>query len=157
MRKRYSIDRLFEGNKLVLICVLFTVSTVIETVASGIQGRVTALSIPDLLWGLAFLGAPVLPLAVFQTLWKSNIMDENDYIFWVSLPLHFVISGGLILLLTFVFNIVNPVAYRSYPATLAGFAIGYAIVMAGAVVVDLLQTAGANQALRKIQAQQDKR
>jgi len=103
-------------------------------------------------WILIYLTAPVLPLAIFQHLWEAKRIEEKDYLFWTGISLHFAISCALILLITFIHGFFEPLPQGAYIVHVINYAVGYAVILLGAVVVELLQTANLNKNLRKIQA-----
>jgi len=156
MRKRHSFDRLFEGNMLVLFCVIFTVIIIVEVILATIRGSTVHLSVQSLIWHVIFISAPLLPLAIFQYLWRSNYIGERDYLFWVSIPLHYLISCGITLLYLFIRSFFVPLTQRIYLVVLINYSIMYIIILAGAVIIDLLQTAKANRNLRKIQLHRER-
>jgi len=158
MRKRYSFESLFEGNKIVLMCVLFTVTIIIETILNTVGGRTTYLSIRFLLWAFLNLSAPVMPIALFQYLWKSNFISDKDYLFWAGIPIHYLISLGLIIFYTSIRSFFEAWTHdiNTYFMTFINYTAGYIIIMIGAVVIDLFQTSTANKNLRIIQASQRK-
>ncbi|MCL2843454.1 MAG: hypothetical protein FWE28_08355 [Oscillospiraceae bacterium] len=151
MRKRYSFENLFEGNKVVLMCILFTVHIILETIFSTIAGRTTYLSMGMLIWSLVALVAPILPIALFQYLWKSDFISDKDYLFWGAIPSHYIISCGLTLLFTFIRSFFELLPQNFYLVAFINYTAIYLIILIGAVVVDLTQTANANDNLRKIQ------
>ena len=154
IRKRYSIDRLFEGNKLVLMCVLFTANTMIQMILAEIIGIQFNLSSRAIIWQFVYVSAPVLPLAVFQHLWESGRIDENNYLLWTGISLHYVISCALTVLIVFIQSFFMPLPQGVYFAMIATYTTGYIIVLTGAVVIDLIQTSKINQKLQIIQASQ---
>jgi len=158
MRKRYSFESLFEGNKIVLMCVLFTVSILIETISNTICGRTTHLSMEFLLWSFLNLSAPIIPIALFQFLWKSNYIRDKDYLFWACIPLHYLISIGLIMVFTFIRTFFEPWTheFNVYLMTFINYTAVYIIIITGAIVIDLVQTSTANRNLSIIQASQRK-
>jgi len=151
MRKRYSFESMFDGNILVIFCVLFTVSMIFETIFSVIGGGTIHVS---MIWRTIWLSATLLPLALFQYLWKSHYIDERSYYFWVGIPMHYLISGGLLLLYLFIWGFFEHLTPNAYLITLANYTVGYMIVMGGAAVIHFMQTSRANKNLRKIQASQ---
>ena len=154
MRKRYSFDSLFRGNKLVLMCVIFTVAIIIETVSNSIMGRATNLNIGSLIWGLLSIAAPVLPLALFQYLEKSDIISDKYNSLWFGIPMHYIISSGLQLFFMYLRGFFEPLPQGVYRGTLRQYTMVYIIILIGAAVIDLIQTATANKSLRKIQENQ---
>jgi len=156
MRKRYSFEGLFEDNKIVLMCVLFTVNIIIETISNTIGGRATYLSVEFLLWSILNLSAPIMPIWIFQFLWKSNVIKDKDYLFWASIPLHYLISIGLILLYTFLRSFFESWTHEIsvYLMTFINFTMVYVIIILGAIMIDLFQTSTANKNLRMIQDSQ---
>jgi len=156
MRKRRSYDRLFEGNIIVLYCVIFTVNIIVLTISSAIWGGIINLSVEFLIWNFVFISAPLLPLAIFKHLWRSNYIHERDYLLWISIPLHYLISCGLTLFFIFLQSIFTPLPQGIYLAAIANYTIMYIIIVTGAAVIDLMQTSTANRNLRTIQASQSK-
>jgi len=154
MRKRHSYDRLFEGNILVVFCVIFTVSIFVTVILNTVFGGTFSMSIQNLIWTVVFISAPLLPLALFTHLWKSNCIAENDYLFWIGIPAHYAVSSALTMLFVFIQSRLHSLPLSTYLDALINYTVMYAIVVAGAVVVDLLQTGTANKNLRKIQARQ---
>jgi len=154
MRKRHSYDRLFEGNPLVLFCVLFTVSVTVSVIINAIFGATFVLRTEGIIISSVYLIAPILPLTVFHRLWKSSYIAERDYLLFINIPLHYLFSSVLTVLFTFLMGLfrllpLTPAAYISALITFTGM---YALVILGAIVIDLLQTAKANGNLKKIQA-----
>jgi len=105
-----------------------------------------------LTWSIAFLGAPILPLTILQYLWKSNVINDKDYLLWGGIPLHYLISCGLIVFFTFLRSLFEPIPQGAYLNTFINYTMVYAVILIGAVVIDLTQTATANKNLKKIQA-----
>jgi len=151
MRKRYSFESLFEGNKVVLMCVLFTVLIIIEAISNAITGNTSYLSIAMLTWGIISLLAPVLPIVLFQHLWKSDVISDKDYLLWCGIPIHYLISSGLTLFFMFLRGFFEPLPQGVYLSTFLQYTVAYTIILVGAAVVDLMQTSAANKNLRKIQ------
>jgi len=154
-RNRYSIDRLFEGNKLVLMCVLFTVNVLILMISAALVGESINLTSRAIIWQFVFLSCAVLPLTVFQHLWESGRIDESNYLLWTGVSLHYVISCALTLLVVFVQSFFVALNQGVYIVVIVNFSIGYFIIIAGAIAVDLIQTSRLNQKLRRIQASQN--
>ena len=154
MKKHYSFESLFEGNKIVLMCVLFTVIIIFTTVSNAVMGRETYLSIWILIWAILSLAAPVLPMSLFQYLWKSDIVSDKDYLLWFGIPSHYIISSGLQLLFMFIRGFFEPLPQGIYLGVFIQYTVVYIITIIGAVAVDLMKTATANKNLRKIQESQ---
>jgi len=151
MRKRYSFDRLFEGNMLVLFCVIFTVNVVIRIILAGLQGTAITLGVQSLIWSTVYISAPLLPLAIIQHLLRSGYMEERDYLLWISAPVHYLISAGLTVFYVFIQGLFMPLPERMFIFALVNYTIMYIIIVTGAIIIDLLQTARVNKNLRKIQ------
>ena len=156
MRRRYSFENLFEGNKVVLMCILFTTNIIIETISNTIGGRATYLSVGSLVWLIVYVSAPILPIAIFQRLRNSNFIDDKNYLFWGAIPLHYIVSCGLTLLFTFVRSFFESLPQSIYLVVFINYTIIYVIILISAVIIDITQTATANSNLRKIQEHQRK-
>jgi len=154
MRKRYSFDRLFEGNKFVLICVFFTVLVLFSAIGNAIAGVRIYLSIGFVVSNIFYVSAPVLIFAIFQYLWKSDYIAERDYLLWVGIPLHYLLSLGLILFFTFIHGLFEPLAQGIYLFRFRDFTALYIIGTIGAIAIDFIRTAKDNKNLRKVQRNQ---
>lgn len=154
MNKWYSSDKLFEGNKAVLFCVVFTVVIIFATIANAITGVTIYLSIEYVFSNIAQIGAPIVTASALQRLWKLKYFAERDYLLWVGLVLHYLISLGLILFFTFLHGMFReiPLPQGIYLFRLRDYTLLYAIIVVGAIVVDLMRTATDNKNLRKIQS-----
>ena len=152
MKEKHSYSIL--SSMITWFCVVYTVSIIVDTVLAAISGNTIYLNIEFLVWSIAFYSAPLLPLSVFIYLWHLNDVGVNDYIFWLSILLHYVISGGLLMFYRFIQGFFISISPSTYWTTLRHYTIIYIIVLIGAVVNDLIQTSAANKNLRKIQASQ---
>lgn len=152
MNKRYSWDRFFEGNKFVLICVIFTLFVIAESVTNSIFDTVAYLNFEFVFWTIALLSAPVFTFSAFQRLWQSNYIAERDYLFWVSFPLHYLYSLVLIMLITFLHGFFEQLPQGVYLTRFITFTFFYVLVTIGAIVLDLMQTEKDNKNLSKIQS-----
>jgi len=159
MRKRYSFYRLFEGNMLVLFCIFFTVTIIGDVIFAAVRGNAVNLSSLTLIWRVVLLSAPLVPFAILRHLWRSDYIDEKDYLFWGSVPMHYLISAGLLLLYLFIWGLFMPLSLslRIVQNALVNYTIVYIITIAGAIVIDLLQIARANRNLKKIQGDRERK
>ena len=151
--KRHSLDRLFDGNKVVLTLFLFAIQIIIETTLRAIGGG-DALTIDfwEALWIISFFGMPMLPLSVCQRLWKNNHISEETYIFWTGIPMHFLVSAALINITLFIGGLfVDYFSVSDQIFTFLQYTIVYIAVILGAVVIAFVQTAKVNRSLKKIQ------
>jgi len=154
-RKRGAIDRLFEMNKIVVMCIFFTINTAINVVSGAIANETIYLSLGSMAWTFALISAPVLPFAILQRLWKSEFIGERDYLLWTSAFLHYVVSCGLILLFTFIRGLFEPLPQGFYFTRIAEYTFVYIIISGFAIIADLMNTAKLNENLRKIQKSED--
>jgi len=152
MRRLYFTARLFGGNKMVLVCVLFTAIITIETISNSIAGRETILNIGILIWGFLSLVAVVLPISLVQYLYKSSIISEESILLRASIPFHYVISTVLQMFFIFLRSFFEPFPSSIYLIAFTQYTVSYTIIIIGAVIVNLMQTARDNKNLRKIQA-----
>ena len=155
MRKRRSFDRLFEGNMLVVFCVLFTAAVILSAIINTIFGAEFTLSMRNIIVTAVFLSAPLLPLSICKHLLKANYITERDYLFWIGIPIHYFVSAGITMFYSLIWSIFEQIPPIVFLTTLIEFTVMYAIVIGGAVVVDFCQTSTANKNLRKIQASQN--
>ena len=154
--RRFSYERLFDGNILVLGCVLFTFFTVANVIVSAAAGNQVSMSSENIIWSLIYLSAPLLPMALVKYLWRTKVFTDKDYLFWMSIPLHFVVSLGLTYFYTFIQSIISsrPFSTGILLNIFIQFTIAYTMVNVGAVIIDLVQTALTNRELKKIQGSQ---
>jgi len=150
--KSLRFTRFFEGNKFVLMCVFFTAILTIETVSNSISGSETILNIGILIWGFLSLGAVVLPISLVQYLYKSDIISEENILLRAIFPFHYVASSVLQMFLIFLRSFFEPLPQGIYLVALTQYTVSYVIIVIGAVIVNLIQTARDNKNLRKIQA-----
>lgn len=155
-RKRGFIDRLFDMNKLVVLCIFFTVNTIINVVSVTIvTNEPMYLSLGMMLWTFALLSAPILPFAVLQRLWKSEFIGEKDYLLWTGVVFHYVFTCALIVLFTFIRSRFEPLPPSFYITRLGEATFLYILISLLATIVDFAQTTKLNKNLRKIQNAQD--
>jgi len=152
MIKRYSFEKLFEGNKLVLFCIIYTISIVIATISSHVANAPFYLTLDGMVASFLYLSAPILPLSLCQHLFQLKYIDEKSYHFWVGIPVHFVVSSVLLMFIVFMLGILRQANFgiAAYLSILGNYAITYIIIMAGGIVIDLIQTANVNNNLKKI-------
>lgn len=150
MSRRYAFDRLFEGNKLVLMCVFFTISIISATITSAITGEQIYLNLRSVITNIVYLSVPVIPLAVAQHLLNKKRISEEKYCFWVGIPMHYFVSCGILVVFLSIHHMFRPVSFRAYVESIIGYTFAYVVIILGAAVIDLIQTASANRQLKKI-------
>jgi hypothetical protein len=136
------------GNKLVLVCVFFTMATVLDVVLCTINGWEPYTSFKHLTDRLIVCSITVLPLMVFKHFEKWSV--------WAVMPIYYVLSCGFTMLNVFVnsfFYVLHPDAYRDQ---FRAYNIMFWLIILGVLVIDLTRTALANRALRKISSQGNK-
>ena len=145
MKEKKSLLRyLIFGNKLVIISVFFTMATVTDVVLCTILGHETATTHVHLFNRLMVCAIGALPLGLFKYFEKLSM--------WAIFPIHYIVSSGLVMLYVYIcgfFETLHPDAYRDMFRSVA---IMYAIIVIGALIIDLTRTAGANKDLKKIQS-----
>jgi len=149
MKKRYSFESLFEGNLFVLASVFYTVNIFVTVVVNSIAGSMENVSAPSL-WDFIFLGAIILPLAI----WKSDYIRKKEYPFWLGITVFYLTALGLVVFVTFVQGFLGELSERIYFYAFTNFTTVFSIVLVGAIIVDFMQTATGNKNLKKIQANQ---
>ena len=152
MKRTFSFDKMFEVNKLVLICVVFSVLIVFVAIGGAITGDVTNIDFEFVVWNLAYISAPILSISIIQYLWKLDYITDKGFLFWAAIPLHYLFSFGLILSLTFVRSFFVDLPQGIYLFRFRDFTAIYVIIVIGGIVIDILHTATDNKNLRKIQA-----
>ncbi|MCL2840644.1 MAG: hypothetical protein FWE05_07695 [Defluviitaleaceae bacterium] len=156
MFRRFSFDKMFEGNKLVLICILITIHVVISTIVHALAGSYFTLSLSGLFWVIIYSTAPILPIAICQHLMKLNKISEKRYEFLTSIPPHFIFSCGLLVFYVFLMGLWQSTLFpvSVYLITITNYVVGYILVISGAAMIDAIQTAAVNRDLKKIRESQ---
>jgi len=152
MRKFFSFDKMFEVNKLVLICVVFSVLIVFVTIGGAITGNATNINFEFVVWNIAYISAPIVTISIIQYLWKLDYITDRGYLFWAAFLLHYLFSLGLILSLTFIRSFFVELPQGIYLYRFRDYTAIYAIVVIGGIVIDLFHTSRDNKNLRMIQA-----
>jgi len=159
LNKRYFFDSLFEGNPLVLLCVLFTLNILTGAIFSAITGLQFTLSSRGIFVQLLYSSPPVIAIAVPAFFHKRKIIDESSYYFWTGIPMHYITSGLLLSVYVFFVRLIFPpppeiTAFQVHAQMILNFTIGYIFIVLGAIVICLIQIALANRALKQIQQSQ---
>jgi len=156
MRVVYGHEKLFMGNKLVLLCILFTVNTVIQAVMVGINGVNITFNLAFVISNLVIVSAPILPIAVLDFLLSQNYIDENS--FWVrnAIYIHYPISLGLLLSYFVAFALINShyINISMIIRTAVEYTVVYIGIVLSAMAIVNIQTSNANKELKVIHASQ---
>ena len=156
MREVYGHEKLFMGNKLVLLCVLFTVNTVIQAVMVSINGGDIAFNLPFVISNLVIVSAPILPIAFIDFLLTQNYIDENS--FWIrnAIYIHYPISLGLLLSYFVAFALINSnyITWSMLIRTTVEYTVIYISIVLSAMAIVNIQTSNANKELRVIHESQ---
>lgn len=140
MKKESLLHLLIYGNKAVVICIVFTIATILDMVVCVMFG------IMDISYwhlGMRFL----LCIFIVLSLYIFNLFDKLPI--YVMLIIHFAIS--VLIMLTWVwitsfYDEVHPNAYRDAARTIV---IIYPVIITGSIVIDGMRTAKANRILKK--------
>ena len=139
MKKTSLFRSLIYGNKAIVICVVFTIATMIDLLACVVQG-VMEISYWHLGTRFILCVVSILSLYIFK--------------FFNKLPLYAMLiiyfGMGLVIMLgsvwiTSLYSEVHPNAYRDAARTVI---IIYPIIIAGCIIIDGLRTAKANKILK---------
>jgi len=156
MREVYGHEKLFMGNKLVLLCVLFTINTIIQAIMAAINGGYITFNLTFVISNIAIVGAPVLPLAILDFLLTQNYIDENS--FWVrnAIYIHYPVSLGLLLSYFTVIEIFNshPITFSIFIRIIVQYTVVYIYIVLSAMVIVAIQASNANKELKIIHASQ---
>ena len=142
MKKNNIVVQLFEGNKFVLVCVFFTLATIVDIVLSTINGFEQYITFKHLIDRLLICTAPILPLIIFNYFEKLSV--------WALFPIHYAISCAAAMLYIFVQSFIWEIHNNAYIDIFRSYTMMYIIVVAGAMIIDLCRTAKANRYLKKI-------
>jgi len=156
MNKRYTLDKLFEGSLSTTFCVIFAIGIIVDSFMHSITGAEVYFGVEFVVWSAIFYSMPVLSIALFRYLWKLDFIDEKKYTLWIAMPMHYLLSLGLVLFATFVQGFFESISLGLYIFRFVIFTAMYIAIVIGAVVIDLVQTANDNSNLRRIQARKNK-
>lgn len=143
LEKNTILKYMIYGNKLVIICVFFTFTTMLDVAICWIEYGTVASPYLLLFDRLLLCTMTILPLNLFKHFEKLSV--------WAIFPLHFVCCCVLSLLYTYVSGFFTELYSTAYYEMFRSVVIIYFIFIIGALVIDLSRTYKANYDLRKIQ------
>ena len=152
MRKKSSLA-FFEMNPFVLFCVIYVITITINGVILGTLSNVQYISILHLLDNAILCGVPFLVFTLFRNVPFLKRFDGDDCSPWISVPVHYIISCLLLLVIYFTFAIIRsiPAVASDYLGLLGMYTRGYVIVVLLAVTVQVYKVEKVNKNLKKIQ------
>ena len=131
------------GNKLVIMCVFFTVATILDVLFCTVLNIETATSHYHLITRLVLCVIGVAPLSLFKHLEKLSL--------WALYPIHYalccLLSLGYVYIESFYVQL-HPNAYRDIFRSVT---LVYFLFAATSLGMGLTRTARANRELKKIQ------
>ena len=155
MRKKTELT-FFDMNPAVLFCVIYVITILINGVVLAVFSGAHHISIGHLLDNAILCAAPVVALIFFRRVPLLQYFNDDDCSPWVSVPVHYIISCALLMLVGFVLTIVRsePAALIDYLSLIAVYTQGYVIVVLVAIVSEFAKIGNLNSSLRKIQYMQ---
>ncbi|MCL2204282.1 MAG: hypothetical protein FWB88_10140 [Defluviitaleaceae bacterium] len=158
MRKKPAFT-FFDMNPLILFCVIYVVTILINAVILGALSNVAYISIRHLTDNAILCGAPVVTLILFRRVPLLKYFDDDDCSPWISVSVHYVLSCALLLGFGFVLAVI-----RAVPATLADYlgligvyTQGYIVVVIFGVVIEVSKVESVNKNLKIIQESQKRK
>ena len=153
MRRRYSFDRLFEGNLFTVFCVIFTIMIIQQAVVSVIVDATLDFA-QSALSMAAYTSVPLITMGVPRFLVNKNYISEKVFGFFNSILSHYITSCALLMGYVFILRQLIDIPQNAYFETLIFFTFGYIAVTVGAIIICFFQTVAANKNLKKIQTLQ---
>ncbi len=143
LEKNTIFNYMVYGNKLVIICVFFTFTTILDVALSWIEHGVVSSPYLLLIDRLILCTMTIVPLNLFKYFEKLSV--------WAIFPLHFVFCCSLSLLYTYISGFFTELYPAAYYEMFRSVVTAYLFFILGALVIDLTRTFKANYDLRKIQ------
>ena len=144
-KKQSMFKSLVFGNKLIIICVFFTIATMLDIILCTIFKTESATTHVHLIDRMLLSIVAVLPLIVFKHFEKLSML--------AILSIYYVVCCGLAELYVFIAGKIlyelHPDAYRDIFRSVT---IMFLAIVVGALAIDLTRTAIANKELKKIQS-----
>lgn len=157
MKKKHSRLEIFGANPFVMFCVFFTISIAINIVIGTIFGsEPVSFGIPSLINIAIVCIAPIVPFFIFEYVPMPSPINDDTYSIWVSAPLHYLVSSGVILLALFIWGRFESVETNMYWQSIFSYTQTYVMIIVVVVFIDIIQTSTTNKNLRKIQRSQRK-
>jgi len=148
--RRFAFESLFEGNKLVIACVFFTIFVVINAIIQAILGVELNLNLAFVFASFIVITANLLPIWFFQKLEEKGWISLQSYYFWSGYPMHYFISTGLLTIALGIYHAFNPITITFFLSNLAFCTVVYVAFALGSAVFYQIQIIIANRNLRKI-------
>lgn len=144
VKKNSVFKYLIFGNKLVIICVFFTIATIMDVVLCTILGHETATTHTHLFDRMMLCIIAIIPLQLFKYFEKLSM--------WAIFPIHYIVSCVLAELYVYVCSFYQELHHDAYRDIFRSVTMLYIVLIIGALIIDLSRTARANRALKKIQS-----
>ena len=158
MKKKSSLT-FFDMNPIALFCVIYAVTILINGVILGTLSNVAYISILHLIDNAILCGAPIVTLILFKRVPLLKYFDDDECSPWISVPVHYVLSCVLLLLVGFVITIIRtaPAPLADYLSLVGVYTQGYIIMVILAVVIEVTKMEGVNKNIKIIQDSQKRK
>jgi len=164
MNRKFTLS-FFDTNPLILFCVIFAAGVLINgilihgVILGFFGGRPFTIGLWHLIDTAILSTAPVMTIVMFSKLPFLKKFDEKDSSPWIIVPLHYVISCALLLLVGFAITTVRSefASLSDYFALVSVFTQGYVVVVILAILFDITKMEKVNKNLKKIQESQERK
>ena len=154
MKRRNMYKSVFDANRFILFCVIFTVSMIITMMLEMLIGGMFYLNIFDFFAIIIFCAAPVMALVLFDHTPGLKYFRDDRCNPWLGILANYLTSMGLIMLVVFVLGFFEPFSLHPHWSIsrkiFVQYTPAYGVVMLGMVIIDINKIAKANGNLQKI-------
>ena len=156
MKRKNTYTSVFDTNRVILFCIIFTVSMIATlgvTILSGVPFYFNTIEFFAI---FIFCVAPVVTFVLFDYTPGLKYFRDDRCNPWLSILAHYLISLGLIVLSVFVLSFFEP--FYSTPNWIISrkvvfqYTPGYVVIILGMIIIDVRRTSIANSNLIKIKA-----
>ena len=157
MRKTRKKTKLsfFDMNPFIMFCIVFAIMIGITAIFGILSDGPFYISARQLAESAILCAVPIAVLVMFERVPFLKYFNDEDCSPWISVPVHYVISSVLLLLITFAIDrFQSPIS--GYMDAIISYTQGYAIVVVLAVINETGKVSNVNKNLRKIQESQNK-
>ena len=144
LNKKSIFHYMIFGNKLVIMCVFFTIATILDIIICAIFRLKTSTTFVHLIDRMVLCVITIPPLSLFKYFEKLSV--------WVILPIHYTVCCILSLLYTYIHGFYRELHPDAYLDMFRSVTIMYVVFVIGALIIDLTRTTIANKELNKIQS-----
>jgi len=155
MKKNNINLSVFDANPFVLFSVFFTVSFAISVAFNLFHSEPLFIGVQGIIGTALFCAVPVVTIVLFDIIPLLRPLNDDNCSLWISIPVHFVISCGLLLLAILAWGVLGSSFSGIFWGVIVTYMQGYTVIILGAIIIDVWKTKKANNQLKKIQENQE--